>query len=77
MKIEVYGKEDCTYCARTKALLEQHNFLYDYFDVEKDNKLNEESASRANGYRKVPRIFIDNEFIPGYDGLRDWFKKRK
>lgn len=76
MKIEVYGKEDCTYCDRTKALLAQNNLSYDYYDVEKDQILNEASAARANGYRKVPRIFVDNEFLAGYDGLRDWLKKR-
>lgn len=76
MRIEVYGKEDCTYCARTKSLLESKNLSYDYFDVEVDDALNEESAARAEGYRKVPRIFIDNQFIAGYDGLRDWLKKQ-
>ena len=76
MNIEVYGKEDCTYCARTKQLLESKNLTYDYFDVEVDATLNEASAFRAGGYRKVPRIFIDNQFIAGYDGLRDWLKKQ-
>lgn len=74
MKIEVYGKEDCTYCNRAKQLLDSKNLPYDYYDVEANPELNELSASRGNGYRQVPRIFIDDQFIKGYDGLRDWLK---
>lgn len=76
MLIEVYGKEDCTYCSRAKSLLDSKNLPYEYYDVEIDDELNEFSAHRAGGYRKVPRIFIDNQFIAGYDGLRDWLKKQ-
>lgn len=77
MRVEVFGKEDCTYCSRAKALLEQKNISYEYYDVEAEPALKESMMQRSGGYQKVPQIFIDNEFVAGYDGLRDWFKKHQ
>jgi len=74
VNIEVYGKEDCTYCVAAKNLLDSKNMPYTYYDVGVETHLKDQIIERSGGYRKVPQIYIDNEFIAGYDGLRDWLK---
>ena len=67
--IEIYTKEDCTYCERAKLLLSQKNLTYKEIFVDKDPKALEAMLSRAEGRRSVPQIFIDGRGIGGYDDL--------
>lgn len=72
MKIEVFGKEGCSYCLRAKALLEDKGLEYTYLAVEDEGVL-DELASRTSA-RKMPQIFFDGAPIGGFDQLREWFK---
>ena len=76
MKVEIYGKENCIYCTRSKDLLDTKNQSYDYFDVEKNEEAYKRMKERNPTYATLPHIYIDDTFIPGYDGLRDFYKRK-
>lgn len=70
MKIIVYGKESCSFCARAKQLLESKNLSYTYIDVLKDINYAEliELKTKFN-MNTVPMIVINDELIGGYTDL--------
>lgn len=72
MKALVWSKLNCSYCDRAKALLQQKNIEYEERIIgikwTKENLL--ESVPNA---RTVPQIFIDNEYVGGYDQLKAKF----
>lgn len=74
--IEVFGKELCAYCSRAKALLKDEGLEFTYRDVEQDAGAFEEMMQRSDNYRTVPQVFIDGEFVGGYDELRSHLKGR-
>jgi glutaredoxin len=51
--IEVYTKEWCPYCAKTKALLKSKGLAYQEIDVTSDEVLQQEMVKRS-GRRTVP-----------------------
>lgn len=68
--VTIYVKQTCPYCINAKRLLEQKGVVYTQFDVTKmsDDELNE-VAIKTNHYRTVPKIFIGETFIGGFDNL--------
>lgn len=68
--VTIYIKQTCPYCINAKRLLEQKGVVYTQFDVTKmsDDELNE-VAIKTNHYRTVPKIFIGETFIGGFDNL--------
>lgn len=68
-KIEIYTKQLCPYCIRTKQLLDQKGVKYTEIPVDQDQAALEVMLSRSLGRRTVPQIFIDDRAIGGYDDL--------
>jgi len=68
--IEIYGKETCVYCDRSKDILEELELDYTYYDVEENTKNLQEMLSRIPGAKTVPQILINDVSIGGYDDLR-------
>jgi len=66
--IVVYSTERCSYCVLAKKLLESKGLTYREIDVSHDEALQQEMVERS-GRRSVPEIFIDDDFIGGYDDL--------
>ena len=66
--IVVYSTERCSYCVMAKKLLESKGLTYREIDVSHDEALLQEMVERS-GRRSVPEIFIDDDFIGGYDDL--------
>ena len=65
--ITIYGKANCAYCTKAKALADSRNMKYEYKDVgfHKDT-LNELMDRAPVAVKSVPQIFIRNEYIGGY-----------
>lgn len=68
VKIEVYSKEWCPYCAKAKALLRSKQLEYQEIDVTSDAGGEQDMVTRSRR-RTVPQIFIDDQPIGGYDDL--------
>jgi glutaredoxin len=73
MKAEVYSKPNCTYCTAAEELLKRRGIDYVKTDLtEGDNlsKLMERfDSSGLQRPQKVPQIFLDGEYVGGFDKL--------
>jgi glutaredoxin 3 len=67
--ITLYTTKYCGYCVAAKRLLDRRGLAFEEIDVSNDYGLRQSVSKRAGNYRTVPMIFIDDEFIGGYDEL--------
>jgi alkyl hydroperoxide reductase subunit F len=67
-RVQLYTMEWCPYCAKTKALFSSKGIDYEERDVTHDEALAVEMIRRT-GQRGVPQIFIDDQWVGGYDDL--------
>ena len=73
--IEIYGKPQCPYCDRAKALCEQNDyeFIYNQLDVDFTR---EELMTQFPTARTFPQITVDGVNIGGYDQLLHWHRQQ-
>lgn len=70
-KIEVYSWSHCPYCTRAKKLLDKKGVKYTVYDITGDEGARAKMATRANGRKSVPQIFINDKHIGGCDDLHE------
>ena len=68
-RVKIYSMEWCPYCAKVKALFAGKDIEYEERDVTHDEDRGH-GDDRATGQRGVPQIFIDGEWVGGYDASR-------
>lgn len=75
----VYGAPDCTFCERTKILLDHYNKDWRWVDVTERAEYLEAFNRKTNNAKKVPQIFlyqtVRGEYeihIGGYNDLQAW-----
>ena len=68
-KVEIYTWRTCPYCVRAKALLDRKGVAYTEFSVDGDEAARDAMASRGDGRRSVPQVFINESHIGGCDDL--------
>jgi glutaredoxin 3 len=68
-KIEVYTKQLCPFCTRTKSLLGRKEAAFEEIDISMGGPKRAEMIERAGGRTTVPQIFIDGKHIGGSDEL--------
>lgn len=68
MNIKIYSKKNCAGCDQAKALLDAKGLGYESVDVmlSKDAQ----ALFREKGFRSVPQVMIDGEFIGGFEELK-------
>ena len=71
VRIEIYTKFFCPYCARAKKLLESKGVAYEEHDITMGGDKRAEMLKRANGRHTVPQIFIADRHIGGSDDLAE------
>ena len=69
--IKIYTTEFCWFCNQAKSLLNQLNLSYEETRLDDKPQLRRQLSEENNGYRTVPMIFIDGQFIGGYQELVD------
>lgn len=76
MRAEIYTKPNCPYCTRAKALLVEKGYSIIELDVSNESvrDLLLEQVPKA---RMVPQIFIDGDYVGGYDALYTYFEENK
>ena len=79
MKAEVYSKNGCPFCVQAKTLLRmkgvevvEHNFQV---DPSKREELFERAAAINVDPRTAPQIWLDGEYIGGFDALKAHYDK--
>ncbi|TMA12409.1 MAG: glutaredoxin 3 [Deltaproteobacteria bacterium] len=70
LKVIVYTKDYCSFCKRAKALLHSKNVEFEEIDVTHDERL-EREVRRLSGRRTVPQIFLDGQWLGGFEELRE------
>ena len=67
-KIKIYSTMYCPFCDRAKDLLDNRGI--DYLSIDLTSSPDElEQLKERTGMRTVPQIFIDDEFIGGFQEL--------
>ncbi|WP_135805540.1 FAD-dependent oxidoreductase [Halorussus marinus] len=66
-RVEIYTKDDCSYCEKAMDLFDQKGVEYETYNVTGDDELFEEMVERADGRKTAPEVFIDDELIGGWD----------
>ena len=66
----IYGKKDCPYCSLAKEELMLRGISYDYIDLQEIGKTASEVTGRK--VRTVPQIYIEGEYVGGYDELMSY-----
>jgi ribonucleoside-diphosphate reductase alpha chain len=73
MRTIVYGKSDCPFCSMAKEELRLRGIPFDYIDLKEIGKTAREVTGRE--VKTVPQIYIEGEYIGGYDELMEYFNK--
>lgn len=66
--VKVYSADWCPFCIQAKKLLESKNIPFEEFNVDENPGMRDEIVNKT-GYKKVPQIFINDEFIGGFTEL--------
>ena len=66
--IKIYGKPQCPFCDKAKALAEREGYIYKYLQLDVDFT-REEILEEFPGARTFPQIIINGEKIGGHDQL--------
>ena len=66
--VTIYTSSYCTYCRRAKRLLERKQVDYEEVRLDEDAEKRKELVEKLN-WRTVPMIFVNEQFIGGYDEL--------
>lgn len=64
-KVVIYTSPTCPYCKKAKSYMNEKGVDFHERDITKDPSARKTLASR--GYRSVPVIDIDGEYILGFD----------
>jgi glutaredoxin len=72
MKIDIYSKDNCSFCERAKTFLNARRISYDEFKLGKDVTL-EEIRENFPLQKTFPIILVNNEIIGGYTDLVESF----
>lgn len=74
MKIEIFGKPDCSYCTSAKKLLQMKNIGYEYTDfLGLDEEAQKQVRERAPSAGSFPIIFLEDTYIGGFNQLKSAF----
>jgi glutaredoxin len=72
---EIYGKASCIYCERAKALCEDQNVPYKYYQLDEDFTRNE-MLERFPDAKSYPQILHNEIQVGGYTQMVELLNKR-
>lgn len=65
----VYSTTVCPYCVRAKQLLQRKNIGFQEVDLSREAPEVRQELMARTKHRTVPQIFINDQFIGGFDEL--------
>lgn len=66
MKVVIYGKMKCKFCAYAKDLCINEKLEFDYVDIGEDMEARQFVVEDLKA-KTVPQIFVDGKHVGGYD----------
>ena len=77
---EIYGRDNCIWCDRAKALLDSKGLQYNFHNIETDSKRRAEFNFIFRDAKTVPQIctgmYDEVQFIGGYTDLVGYLAQR-
>lgn len=77
MIVQLHSKPGCKYCDLAETLLNDMQIEYTkvmYDPVDPDYVARRDAMFAAHGHRSFPNVFVDGEFVGGYEQLRELFE---
>ncbi|WP_445116614.1 glutaredoxin 3 [Acinetobacter sp. WZC-1] len=68
-EVKVYSTTFCPYCVRAKQLLERKGVAYTEINLSNEAPEVRMELTQKTSHRTVPQIFINDQFIGGFDQL--------
>jgi len=68
MKVEIYGKDGCSYCEQAIMACKMFRQGFTYLKLGDDYSL-EELLAKEPKVKTYPAVFIDDKFVGGFDEL--------
>lgn len=68
-QVTVYSTNSCPYCVRAKQLLERKGVAYQEINLSNEGPEVRVELMQRTKHRTVPQIFINDQFIGGFDQL--------
>ncbi len=75
-KVVVYSDAQCSYCVKASRFLTSKNIPFDVIDLSNDLDMRKALESKTGAYT-VPYIFVNEEYIGGYNDMIKLFKSGK
>ena len=75
MKAIIYSKPDCGYCVKAKAFMVGADIEYDEYTVGPDILWETVQARAPVEITTVPQIWIDGQYVGGYNELVKWYSE--
>ena len=69
VKVEVYTNKGCGACVNAKRLFDSKDVTYEEKKLGSSARMDREFLMRTKGSKSVPQIFINEEWIGGFDDL--------
>lgn len=69
MQAIIWSKPNCPYCVKAKALLTNNNISFEE-RVIGEEWTKEQLLEHVPNARTVPQIYLNNEYVGGYDDLQ-------
>jgi glutaredoxin 3 len=70
MKAIVWSKDQCPYCVQAKSLLESKGIEYEERNIMHGTYTKEQLLEAVPTARTLPQIFLDEEYVGGFNELR-------
>ena len=71
MKIEIYGKLNCSFCTAAKEVLDKNSIEYRYYLLDRDYTIMQ--LWEKVQFKTFPQIFINDEPIGGFSEMMRYF----
>ena len=68
-EVEVYTNKGCPACVNVKQYLDRKGVNYTEIQLGKSKKVDIEFSLRTRGAKQIPQVFIDGEWIGGFDDV--------
>jgi len=72
--VRIYTTPFCGYCVSAKRLLDRLSIGYEEVDLSRDLELRQKLIDETQ-WRTVPMIFVEEQFVGGYDDLYARWKR--
>lgn len=70
MSAIVWSKDGCGHCVSAKSLLESKGIAYEERNIQGGTWTREQLLEAVPTARSLPQIFLDDEYVGGFDQLK-------